>query len=157
MKEWIIKHSEHLKLEGKSPRTIEGYGIDLYQFAGYLEEQFKLSEPSKIQVIHIRGFLRHLSEMGDTNRTLARKIASLSSWFSFLRLHKVREDNPILKIKRPKYEKKLPRFFTEEEMELLLNIPDTTDKYGIRNKAMLELIYSCGLRLMELSNLRLSD
>jgi len=157
MREWIKKHSEHLTLEGKSPLTVEGYGIDLNQFTEFMELSHPGISPENIEVVHIRGFLRHLSSKGVGNRSLARKIASLSSWFAFLRLHKVREDNPMLRIRRPKYEKKLPVFFTEEEMELLLSIPDTTDKYGVRNKAMLELLYSCGLRLMELANLKLSD
>ncbi len=157
MREWIKKHSEHLTLEGKSPLTVEGYGIDLNQFTEFMELSHPGISPENIEVVHIRGFLRHLSSKDVGNRSLARKIASLSSWFAFLRLHKVREDNPMLRIKRPKYEKKLPRFFTEEEMELLLSIPDTSDKYGVRNKAMLELLYSCGLRLMELANLKLND
>ncbi len=157
MREWIKKHSEHLTLEGKSPLTVEGYAIDLIQFTEFMEINFPGTPPDKIDVTQIRGFLRDLSTNGVGNRSLARKIASLSSWFAFLRLHKVRTDNPMLKIRRPKYEKKLPRFFTEEEMELLLSIPDTSDKYGVRNKAMLELLYSCGLRLMELANLKLSD
>lgn len=61
------------------------------------------------------------------------------------------------KIRRPKFEKKLPKFFSEKDMETLLRIPDTDNPLGIRNRAMLEILYSCGLRLMELSGMRLMD
>ena len=61
------------------------------------------------------------------------------------------------KIRRPKYETKLPKFFSEDEMQELLRIPDTSSKFGLRNRAILEMLYSCGLRLMELAGLRLSD
>ncbi|MDI3504667.1 MAG: integrase/recombinase XerD [Candidatus Cloacimonadota bacterium] len=63
----------------------------------------------------------------------------------------------MIRIRRPKYERKLPRFFSEEEMSVLLRIPDTSTKIGVRNRAILEILYSCGLRLSELAGLRLMD
>lgn len=157
MKKWIQKHLDQLSIEGKSPRTIEGYRIDLQQFEGFLESEFGLCNISDISALHIRGFLRWLSEKQDVNRTLSRKLSSLSSWFRYLKIQGEIKDDPMRKIRRPKYEKKLPRFFSEEEMQALLRIPDTSSKFGLRNRAILELLYSCGLRLMELAGLRLDD
>ncbi|MCB5271307.1 MAG: tyrosine-type recombinase/integrase [Candidatus Cloacimonetes bacterium] len=154
---WIQKHLEQLSIEGKSPRTIEGYRIDLQQFEDYLENELGSFPIAEISHIHIRGFLRWLSERPDGNRTLSRKLSALSTWFKYLKIQGQIQDNPMRKIRRPKFEPKLPKFFSEEEMQALLRIPDTSSKFGLRNRAILELLYSCGLRLMELAGLRLSD
>ncbi|MDD3563652.1 MAG: tyrosine-type recombinase/integrase [Candidatus Cloacimonetes bacterium] len=154
---WIQKHLEQLSIEGKSPRTIEGYRIDLQQFEDYLESEFGGCKIPEISAIHIRGFLRWLSERPDGNRTLSRKLSALATWFKYLKIEGQILDNPMRKIRRPKFERKLPKFFSEEEMQALLRIPDTSSKFGLRNRAILELLYSCGLRLMELAGLRLSD
>lgn len=157
MQEWIDRHRQYLALEGKSPRTLDGYQLDLQQFKRFLAEVFGELEPSQIGVLHIRAFLKMLSEQPDCNRTLGRKIAALGSWFKFLKREGCVPDNPMRKIRRPKFEKKLPKVFSEEEMSLLLRIPDITSIFGIRNLAIMEMLYSCGLRLMELANLRLDD
>lgn len=157
MTEWIEKHLNYLSLEGKSPRTIEGYRIDLQQFQQYLLSEFGPIQIQEISALHIKGFLRWLSERPDCNRTLSRKLAALSSWFIYLKRMGIITKNPMIRIRRPKYERKLPRFFSEEEMSVLLRIPDTSTKIGVRNRAILEILYSCGLRLSELAGLRLMD
>jgi integrase/recombinase XerC len=157
MQEWIDKHLEYLSLEGKSPRTIEGYRIDLQQFHDFISAEVGQLEISRISALHIRGFLVWLSERPDCNRTLSRKLSALSSWFKYLKIKGIIAENPMRRIRRPKYEKKLPRFFSEAEMAVLLRIPDTSTKIGVRNRAILELLYSCGLRLMEIAGLRLMD
>ena len=157
MHKWIQKHLDQLSVEGKSPHTISAYRIDLQQFESFLESEFGTVSIPEIAAIHIRGFLRWLSEKQDGNRTLSRKLSALSSWFKFLKIQGIIKDDPMRKIRRPKYEKKLPKFFSEEEMQVLLRIPDTSSKFGLRNRAILELLYSCGLRLTELAGLRLRD
>lgn len=158
MQNMIDKHLEHLSLEGKSKRTLEGYRIDLKQFQDFLYEAFgEAWSIETIGVLHIRGFLKWLAERPDCNRTLSRKIASLSSFFKYLKLVGIRSDNPMKKIRRPKFEKKLPKFFSEAEINLLLQIPDQESKIGVRNKAIFELLYSCGLRLMEVAAINMQD
>lgn len=157
MNKWIQKHLDQLSVEGKSPHTISAYRIDLQQFESFLESEFGSIQIAEIAAIHIRGFLRWLSEMQDSNRTLSRKLSTLASWFKYLKIQGIIKDDPMRKIRRPKYEKKLPKFFSEEEMQILLRIPDTSSKFGLRNRAILELLYSCGLRLAELAGLRLRD
>ena len=112
---WIQKHLEQLSIEGKSPRTIEGYRIDLQQFEDYLESEFGGCKIPEISAIHIRGFLRWLSERPDGNRTLSRKLSALATWFKYLKIEGQILDNPMRKIRRPKFERKLPKFFSEEE------------------------------------------
>ena len=150
---------EDLKLQGKSPRTIIAYGSDLRQLRDYLVAAAgdESPDPTLISVPQIREFLRWLHDRPDGNRSLARKIAALNSFFLWLKRIDHLEHNPMDKIRRPRFSRDLPKFFTEEEMALLLTIPDTADKYGIRNQAMLELLYSSGLRVSELAGLRVQD
>lgn len=150
---------DHLALEGKSPRTIEAYKLDLDQFNGFVKRFFESEEVpvQGITVLNIRDFLRHLNEIPDCNRSLARKSASLNSFFRYCKTQGITTANPMDKIKRPKYEKPLPKCFTEEEVRNLLAIPDTTSPFGMRNRAILETLYSCGLRLMELAGIKMND
>lgn len=157
MQEWIDRHRQYLALEGKSPCTQDAYQLDLQQFKAFLERSFAAPKIPEIGVLHIRSFLKWLSEQPDCNRTLGRKLAALGSWFKFLKRERIISQNPMLKIRKPKFEKKLPKVFSEEEMALLLRIPDTSTPIGMRNRAIMELLYSCGLRLMELATLRLTD
>lgn len=155
----IRKFEEDLKLQGKSTHTITAYGSDLRQLSDYL---FALSgeqdpDPTHISVQQIRDFLRWLHERPDGNRSLARKIAALNGFFLYLKRLDRLADNPMDKIKRPRYSRDLPKFFTEDEIELLLSVPDTSDKYGLRNRAILELLYSSGLRISELAGIRMQD
>jgi len=155
----LAKYLDHLKLQGKSARTIEGYKLDLGQLFTHLRDSFPDQEISlrEIDLLMLRDFLRWLSDKDDVNRSIARKMAALGSFFKWCKLEGLIETDPMARIKRPRFQKKLPHFFTEEEMIVLLRILDTEDKFGIRNRAILELIYSSGLRLMEVCNLKLSD
>nr|MDK2850860.1 integrase/recombinase XerD [Candidatus Cloacimonadota bacterium] len=157
MQEWIQKHLTELAIKGKSSKTIDAYRIDLMQFHKYIQEAWPDLSITQISATQIRGFLVWLSQKQDGNRTLSRKLSALASWFRFLKIHGVINEDPMRKIRRPKFEKKLPKFFSEKDMETLLRIPDTDNPLGIRNRAMLEILYSCGLRLMELSGMRLMD
>lgn len=159
MQKDIDQFAIYLKLEGKSDHTITAYVSDLQQLRIFAAEFCGEDEvdPSILGVLHIREFLRWLHDKPDCNRSLARKSAALSSFFRWLKRQGRISANPMDKVKRPKYGKKLPNFFTEDEMRLLLSIPDTADKFGIRNRAMLELLYSSGLRISELAELRLQD
>ncbi|MDZ4183107.1 MAG: tyrosine recombinase XerC [Candidatus Cloacimonadaceae bacterium] len=159
MQKNIDSYCAYLRVEGKSPRTIEGYKLDLGQFHGFLKQFFEeeIVRVEEIGVMQIRDFLRWLHDRPDCNRSLARKSAALRGFFAYLMLTDVITANPMLKIKRPKYEKKLPHFFSEDEIKLLLSIPDQNSKYGIRDRAILETIYSSGLRLAEVAGITLGD
>ncbi|MDD4308771.1 MAG: tyrosine recombinase XerC [Candidatus Cloacimonetes bacterium] len=150
---------EHLSLEGKSIRTIQAYKLDLDQFHSFVKRFFETpSVPVQaITLLNLRDFLRWLNEKQDCNRSLARKSASLNSFFRYCKIKGIIAENPMDKIKRPKYEKPLPKCFTEEEVRSLLAIPDTSSRFGLRNRAILETLYSSGLRLMELAGIKLND
>lgn len=150
---------DNMALEGKSLRTISAYKLDLEQFLGFVKRFFEDEQVpvQQITVLNIRDFLRWLNEKQDCNRSLARKSAALNSFFRFCKIRGIVDANPMDKVKRPKYEIPLPKCFTEEEVRNLLAIPDISSPFGIRNRAILETLYSSGLRLMELSGLRMND
>ena len=152
-------YQQYIHGEGKSPRTITAYMKDLSQFYNFVERYF---EDGNIQLDQIspqmiRDWFLHLHKQQVGNRSLARKAAALQSFFSWLKLTHRISKNPMDKIKRPKFEKGLPHYFTEEEMLNLLNLPDQSNIFGVRNRAILELLYSSGLRISELADLQLND
>jgi len=149
---------KHMKVEGKSVWTIHYYLSDIKQLSDFIEEHYPEGlSIEQIGTLQVRDFLRHLSANGDGNRSLARKLTAIRMLYRYcFRMHFI-QDNPIGKMKTPRFEKKLPNFFSEQEMEDLLNLPDLSSPFGIRNKAMMELIYSSGLRASELSSCRLGD
>ncbi len=146
------------KSKGLTKNTIIAYQKDLTQLQDFLKKYF---EDQKITVknitrLYLRDFLRTLSSKGRSNRTLARKSTTIKSFFQFCLQNNYIIKDPALKLHIPKFEKKLPKHFSEKEMEELLNIPDLSDKFGVRNRAILELIYSCGLRISEISKCKLN-
>ena len=159
MQKAIADYLQFIRGEAKSPRTIVAYESDLVQFHTFLQRFFPDAQVQvgQISPLMIRDFIRWMHESGVGNRSLSRKTTALNSFFRFLKLTGVTDKNPMDRIKRPKFEKKLPLFFSEEEVAQLLKIPDTADKFGLRNRAILELLYSSGLRLSELADLQLSD
>ncbi|CAO81518.1 site-specific tyrosine recombinase/integron integrase [Candidatus Cloacimonas acidaminovorans] len=159
MEKYIADFCNYLALEGKSPRTITAYKLDLEQFHSFIQRYFENGEVDikGITVLNIRDFFRFLNEKPDCNRSLARKSAALNSFFRYCKRSGFIQNNPMEKIKRPKYEVPLPKCFTEEEVRTLLSIPDTDSPFGIRNKAILETLYSSGLRISELAGIRLQD
>lgn len=159
MQTYIDNFIEHIRLEGKSINTQYGYRLDLEQFRTFLlpffpDEQVGVSE---ISTLMVRDFLRMLHEKNDKNRSLSRKLAALKMFFQYIKLQGVIKVNPVEKMDRPKFERPLPKFFTEEEINLLLKIPEADDIFGIRNRAIFELIYSSGLRIGEVCSILLRD
>lgn len=105
----------------------------------------------------IRGFLAFLSEQNYSKATSARKLATLRSFYKYLVRRGHIETSPVAAIRTPKQEKRLPRFLTGEQIETLLGAPDTNNMLGARDRAILETLYSSGLRVSELVSLNLSD
>jgi len=158
MKNEITLFIRSLISKGLSENTIKAYEKDLLQLENFLEKYFpKRVEITKITHLYLRDFLRNLSFQGRSNRTLSRKATVIKRFFYFCQKNKFMEKNPAEKLKIPKFEKKLPKFFTEKEMKELLSIPDLTSKFGIRNRAILELIYSAGLRISEIAECKITQ
>ncbi|MCF7920748.1 MAG: tyrosine recombinase XerC [Candidatus Cloacimonetes bacterium] len=155
MKTEIEQYMRFMESTNASEHTIDAYQRDLRQFSQFLVKYFPdgMIELNEIKRLYIRDFLRWLQEQGRVNRTLARKATTLKQFFHFCLRKGIISDDPTEHLKIPRYEKKLPRYFTEEEMLTLLSIPDLSSKFGIRNRAILEIMYSSGLRISEVAGL----
>ncbi|MDD3052419.1 MAG: tyrosine recombinase XerC [Candidatus Cloacimonetes bacterium] len=139
--------------------TIRAYKTDLGQLERFLEPYFEngVVVLQNIAKLNLRDFLRNLGAEGVKNRTLARKTASIREFFIYCQKCSLIETNPAETLKTPKFENRLPVNFTISEIDKLMEIPDLDSKFGVRNRAMLELIYSSGLRISEAADCRLGS
>lgn len=141
-----------------SEHTIRNYGVDLAQFYAFLLDRGQQSQfPDGITHLTIRGFLAYLDERGITKQTAARKTAALRSYFKYRMQRGHIESNPAKSIRSPKLDKKMPTFLTVEQVEALIQTPDHATLVGARDCAILELLYSAGLRTFELVALNHDD
>ncbi|MHB0885011.1 MAG: tyrosine recombinase XerC [Bacillota bacterium] len=149
----------HLRAErNASPRTLEGYGHDLAQFFAFVEKALgghQALEP--INHLLIRSYLTDLQRRRYSRRSIARKMAALRSFFKYLCREEIIERSPMVGVSTPRLEKKLPAFLYTNEVETLLAQPDPRTPRGMRDRALLEMIYGCGLRASEAVGLNLDD
>lgn len=146
-----------LKLEKNlSDNTTSSYKNDLSSFFKFLDE-YKINDPSEIKTDHIRCFFNFLKDIGLTSSSAARYFSSLKGFFSYLFKNNYIIRNPMEKLSAPKLSKNLPSVLTIQEIDSILSKPDTNDKFGLRDKSLLEVFYACGLRVSELINLKLSS
>ena len=138
---------------GASPHTIRNYGADLREFFTFLDGK-KLTE---VDPLLIRSFLAHLKSRGHSKSTLSRKLASLRSFFKYLARENHLSTNPFLGISTPKREKKLPQFLDVTEVTTLLEAPTGKNWEAKRDRAILETLYSSGLRVSELVGMNHGD
>ena len=117
----------------------------------------KIDSIKKIDYQIIRKFLNYLYEKKYSNKAIARHISSLRSFFKYMKKEKIIDDNPMTLISNPKIEKKLPKIIYSNELEDILNEPDINTTLGLRDSLILELLYSTGVRVSELVNIKISD
>lgn len=150
-KEAVKRFLSYLKLsKGVSDHTLRAYRIDLEALALFAKEE---SVSKRI----IRRYLAHLHENQKSVRTVLRRLSALRSFFKFAMREKLVQENPLEEIDSPKKEKRLPISVTYEEVEILFSQPDTSCYLGFRDRVIMELFYSSGLRLSELANLNRLD
>lgn len=156
--DWEVENFlNYLMVErGLANNSISAYHDDLRQFADYLAGKGIISAVD-LQREHIKDHLHGLFAGGKSSTTLARHITSIRGFCRFLCAEKRIESNPALHIERPKTDAHLPQVLSAAQVDKLLELPDTAALLGIRDKAMLELIYACGLRVTELLSLTPHD
>ncbi len=140
----------------KSINTVESYGRDIKQYLTYLSNTgiTDLSEATKTTIL---TYLISLQRQGRSASTVSRTLASLRSFYIFMIQNGNAKSDPTSSLEAPHVEKKLPQILSNAEVELLLEQPQCHDNKGIRDKAMLELLYATGIRVSELINLNLHD
>lgn len=143
------KHSEN---------TIEAYRVDLEHFIKFLDEEFPegIEKPSEIKIFELRGYLIGLRKAGYAVKSIHRKISSIRSFFGFLYSREAVSVNPAKKLSLPKLEKKLPTFLDFAQAEKAVEMPDSETPIGIRDRAIMEVLYDTGIRASELLGLDLS-
>ena len=151
---------KHIKLERRySPHTVVAYQNDLLQFETFIKEYIK-SDEAKWKLVTrrmVRDYLGWLTGMGMQRISIARKLAALKAFYGFLTRNKYLENNPVLGIKTPKFEKRLPEFLSIEHVQELLNFPPEDTFEGLRDRAILELLYASGIRRAELIDIYIKD
>ncbi len=154
MDRYIEKFLTFLRVEkNASVHTITNYLIDLKNFKNFLAEK----NLEQITYIDIRKFLISLKESNFSKRSMARKMAALRSFFRFLNREGYLKHNPISGVYTPKLDKRLPLFMNLNEVTRLLESPDSKDLQGVRDRAILETLYSTGARVSELCSLDLDN
>lgn len=142
---------------GAANNTIDSYRRDLNQYIKYLETVDKFQSFDAVGRIHILNYLASLKENGKASSTISRTVSSIRAMHQFLLRQKITTEDPTVHIQSPQPEKRLPTVLTLAEVEALLNTPKEDNEYGIRDKAMLELLYATGIRVSELVSLNLTD
>ena len=151
--ECIKKFIEYLIIDKKySDNTVKSYKNDLKKYETFM----KNINIQNIKENHIKNYLKYLKENNNDNRTINHNISTLRSFYKFLLIEKIIKDNPMEYIEMPKTKKTLPKTLSIEEIDKLLDIK-LNDHFSYRNKAMLELMYSSGLRVSELVNVKIHD
>ena len=151
---FIEKFINYLKVEkNSSAHTITNYLVDLKAFEQFLGEK----EITSIDHLMLRKFLAEMRARNYAKRTIARKLASLRSFFRFMYREGHSKANPITAIATPKLDKKLPIVLDEGKVAKLLQCPPEDDVFGLRDRALLETIYSAGIRVSELVGLDVRD
>ena len=169
-----VEFLDYLKAsKDASPHTLRNYCIDLDDFKLFLAKGQDIALP-KITLtldqapVHdlplttidrktLRGYLADLAARNKSKPTIARKLSTLRTLFKYLYIHKIISNNPAEDLENPRLEKKIPTFLTYEQVERLFNLPDIETFLGFRDRTLMELLYSSGLRVSEIAGLNRLD
>ena len=153
---YITEFVSFLKIEkGLSSNSIIAYQNDVDKLAGYCID--KKIRTKDVQYTHLKSFVTELYDLGLSARSQARIISGIKQFFSYLILENIIEKDPSVLLEQPKLGRKLPEVLSIEEVDQLIGAINLTAKEGPRNRAILEVLYSCGLRVSELINLKFTD
>lgn len=146
--------------QNASPETIRNYRSDLQQFTGFLRRTKKDTSPIRVETIStddIRAHLHSLDRRGEKAASLARKLASLRSFFRFLLREELVKTNPTETLRSPRLPKRLPRVLTKDDAASLMTFPTGPSPLSLRDRALLETMYSTGARVSEVVGINLND
>lgn len=153
----ISEFEIYLSLEKRlSKNTTLGYIHDIKVFAEYIEKEYDCSA-SEVQSSHIESFLAEVIDRKLTKASQSRMLSSLRAFFTFMLINEHITQMPTEFIENPKTGRKLPDILSIQEIDQIINCVDLSDKFGHRNMAIIETLYGCGLRVSELTSLRIAD
>jgi integrase/recombinase XerD len=147
----------HLQLEKSlSENSVLAYVRDIDKFTQFLSLHNGEMAPSKIELSHLEDFLHWINDLGMTPSSQSRIISGLRSFYKYCLQEQISNNDPTALLETPKLAKKLPDVLAFDEIEKIINAIDVSTAEGTRNKAIIETLYSCGLRVSELINLKIS-
>ena len=156
--EAVENYANYLRFEkNASENTIEAYVSDLQKLQDFAEQNLMNITPITISYEHLQEFLYQISKINYSERTQARWISSIKGFFSFLLEDELREDNPSALLETPKLGLYLPDTLSLEEIEKLISATEENTDLVKRNRCMIEVLYGCGLRVSELTELQISN
>lgn len=151
---YIEKFIRYLEIEkNASVHTVKNYSVDLRSLKGFLNQ----TPVDKIDYLALRGYLACLKELSLSKVSIARKIASIRSFFKFLCREGILKTNPASSLSTPKRDKPLPKFLDENEVIRLIEAPEGGSPASLRDRAILEILYSTGIRVSELVGLNINN
>jgi integrase/recombinase XerD len=157
-KQQISGFKTFLKLEKSlSENSIEAYISDVLKLASFLEIRNYDLPPESIALSHLKEFIKWFNELGLSARSQARVISGIKAFYKYLLLEDIIETDPTSLLESPRIGRKLPEVLSVEEIDLIISQIDLSKPEGQRNKTMIEVLYSCGLRVSELIGLKLSN
>lgn len=152
----IDSYLRHLEVSRRlAANSLEAYSRDLGRLAGFAEKQGTPIE--SLTLSELEGFVRHLMTSGLSPTSTARAVAAVRGYFKFLRLNGRIAANPADDLRSPRTFKALPKFLSIDDVDALLSAPDVSKPRGLRDRALIELLYATGLRVSELVGLRMAD
>ncbi len=153
MQEVFNKYINYLEAEKRASRyTVRNYTTDLLGFFDFLKTK-EISSLKEVDRHVLRDYLSHLMEQGIVKASIARKLSAIRSFYRYLLREGMVTTNPVASTSSPKLDKRLPSFLTPEEMVRLLQTSDLSTPQGLRDRALMELLYASGLRVSELVSL----
>lgn len=155
---YIKGFESYLMLEKSlSKNSIEAYLRDISKLEEYLELKSEKKLPEKINMSDIEGLLSYLTEIGLNEKSTARILSGIKAFYKYMMMEDIISDDPTELISGPKLTKYLPDVLSMEEIEKILNVIDFSEANGHRNRAIIETLYACGMRVSELVNFKISN
>lgn len=156
MQELLDRFLSHMEAQNASPYTIKNYGNDIGQFLDYCREQ-GVNALEHVDRSLLRDYLAELDAVGYVKASISRRVAELRSFGNYLVREKVLDRNPFRAVSAPRVPQRLPKYLTVAEVNALVAAPDTTTPLGLRDRAIIEVLYGAGLRVSELVRLNVGD
>ena len=153
----LKEYRNYLVLEkALSNNSVEAYLRDVKKLSLFCSENKQITDSTKVSITILREFIIHLHEFKSSSKSQARILSGIKSFYNYLSVENIIEVNPCDKIDRPRLERKLPDTLSPDEINNIINSVDLSNAHGERNRTILETLYSCGLRVSELINLKCS-
>lgn len=153
----LKEYRNYLVLEkAMSNNSVEAYLRDVKKLSSFCTEQKEITDSTKVSITILREFIIHLHECKSSSKSQARILSGIKSFYHYLSIENIIDVNPCDKIDRPRIERKLPDTLSPDEINDIINSVDLSNPHGERNRTILETLYSCGLRVSELINLKCS-